>query len=107
METSATREREHFTADGRSCGLEPELGGLKVIRVQDDQRAARAHRFTGREATGQATVAEFGIGRAVVDEVPAEYTTIEGFASGDVVDIELDVIDLAVFTSNAHCRFLG
>lgn len=41
VETSAPREREHFTADGRSCGLEPELGSLKVIRIQDDQRAAR------------------------------------------------------------------
>ena len=107
VETSATRESEHITADGRPCGFEPELGTFKVIRVQDDQRSTRAHRFTGREAASQAVVAEFGVGRAVIDEFPAEYASIEGFASGDVVDIELDIVDLTVFSANAHRCFLG
>ncbi len=76
VETSATRESEYFTADGRSRRFEPELSSFEVIGVQDDQRATRAHGFTGRETTGQATVAEFGVGRAILDEIPAEYIAI-------------------------------
>ena len=59
---------------------------------------------TGGEAAAQATVAELGIGRAIVSEGPAKHGAIEGFAALNVVDVEFDVVDFvgAVVGSHAH-----
>jgi hypothetical protein len=68
--------------------------------------ATRAHRFC-RESTCYTTVAELKVSRTVVDETPVEHASVKGLASSYVADIELDVVDLIVFSSNPHCRFLG
>ena len=107
VEPAAAGEGEGLAGDDRAEGVQPLLCLSEVVRIQDDQGTTRSNRFAGGEATREAAVGELGIGGAVVDECPAECATVKGFTACNVADVELDIVDLSVFTANAQGRLPG
>jgi len=107
VEAAPTRKRKCFAGNNSPQGFKPTLRLIEIIRVQDDQRATGPNGLSRSETTRKAAITEFCIGRTVINECPSERLAVESLATGDVADVELNVVDLSVFTTNAYGGLLG
>ena len=105
METAPTGESEDRLGDRCSRRFDAPLRLGQIIRIQDDQRTAGSYGFARGKAAGQPAIAELGVRRPVVGELPVEYGALERLAARDVGDVELNVVDLPVPACCCHAVF--
>src|SRR5262245_22583379 len=106
MKPAAAGKVEDRLDDGGPRPFQTRLRRGEIVGIENDQRSAGADRAGRGQAAGQASIAELAIGRAIVGEAPAEGFAVERLRTGDVGDVELDVVDLAVVASGTHGVFL-
>ena len=75
VEPASTWERKCLAGDGRAQGSKPKLCGFEIVGVQN----TRSNRLAGGEATGEAAIAEFGIGGAGLTAKRPEHKRVRPF----------------------------
>src|SRR5690625_2234779 len=83
----------HRLAYDSTCSDDPVLDIVKLMVVQDQQGPAGTDLFAAAEPTGEPAIIELAVSWAEIGEGPAEQTAVEVFASFDVADTELDIVD--------------
>src|SRR5690348_289345 len=91
--------RPHDPAAGRHHAP-LDLG--EVVGIEDHQWPARMDGTAGGEAAGEAPVIELAVAGPIVGEAPAEGPAVEGLCTGDVADVELDIVDAAILARCGH-----
>ncbi len=105
MKPAPAGKRKGLAADNSAQTFKALLHYIQIIRIQDDQRTAGSYGFARGKAAGQPAIAELGVRRPVVGELPVEYGAVERLAARDVGDVELNVVDLPVPACCCHAFF--
>ena len=106
MESPPAGKLEGLPRDVAAADPDPLLDLPEIQGVEHDQRPSGGDRVDSAQPAGEPAVAEAGVVRPVVGELPAEDAGVELLRGGDVGDGKLDVVDTPVLIGLARHGWL-